>query len=350
MAYAKKTAKNEAYQKLKTDLKEGNPLGNAYLFYGEETYLREYYLGEIRKTLIPAGFEEFNYHALEGKDLTAQSLTEMAEAMPMLAERTLIVVTDWDIYKLGEDQRERLIALLNDLPEYCCVVFVYDTVAYKQNKTVKKLCKAMDDHVTVVEFKAQDTSDLTAWIARRFRALGKQIDRQTAEYLIFLCGGLMTGLAQEISKIGAYAKGDTITQRDIDAVADPVLSAEIFKMTDAVALSDYNKAAAILGDLLKMQEEPIVILAALGSQLRRLYTARMALDAGKDRFWLKQLWSMSSDYPAKLLMQAAGKVDHEWCQTAVIRCQRLDRRMKSEKNMDSEAELKLFLMELAGSR
>ena len=90
MAYAKKTAKNEAYQKLKTDLKEGNPLGNAYLFYGEESYLREYYLGEIRKALIPAGFEEFNYHALEGKELTAQSLTEMAEAMPMMAERTLI--------------------------------------------------------------------------------------------------------------------------------------------------------------------------------------------------------------------------------------------------------------------
>ena len=94
MAYAKKTAKNEAYQKLKTDLKEGNPLGNAYLFYGEESYLREYYLGEIRKRLIPAGFEEFNYHALEGKDLTAQSLTEMAEAMPMMAERPTLRVFD----------------------------------------------------------------------------------------------------------------------------------------------------------------------------------------------------------------------------------------------------------------
>ena len=53
MAYAKKTAKNEAYQKLKTDLKEGNPLGNAYLFYGEESYLREYYLGRT-----PTSFTE----------------------------------------------------------------------------------------------------------------------------------------------------------------------------------------------------------------------------------------------------------------------------------------------------
>ena len=264
----------------------------------------------------------------------------------MMAERTLIVVTDWDIYKLNEDQRERFIALLEDLPEYCCIVFVYDTVAYKQNKTVKKLCKAMDAHVTPIEFKAQDTSDLTAWIARRFRALGKQIDRQTAEYLIFLCGGLMTGLSQEIAKIGAYAKGEVITQRDIDAVADPVLSAEIFKMTDAVSQSDYNKAAAILGDLLKMQEEPIVILAALGSQLRRLYTARMAIDSGKDKYWLMELWEMRSDYPAKLLLQSAKRVSAQWCGDAVKMCQVADLRMKSQRGVDPAEELKLLLARL----
>ena len=39
----------------------------------------------------------------------------------------------------------------------------------------------------------------------------------------------------------------------------------------------------MLGELLRMQTEPIVILAAVGKELRRLYTARMALDAGKDR-------------------------------------------------------------------
>lgn len=179
MAYAKKTAKNEAYQKLKTDLKEGTLWGTPTSFTERRAIFGNTTWGDPENA-DPAGFEEFNYHALEGKDLTAQSLTEMAEAMPMMAERTLIVVTDWDIYKLNEDQRERFIALLEDLPEYCCIVFVYDTVAYKQNKTVKKLCKAMDAHVTPIEFKAQDTSDLTAWIARRFRALGKQIDRQTA--------------------------------------------------------------------------------------------------------------------------------------------------------------------------
>ena len=182
----------------------------------------------------------------------------------MMSERTLIVVTDWDLYKLGEEQREKLISFLDDIPPYCCVVFVYDTVEYKPNRTLKKLTKAIADHVQAVEFRAAENSDLIAWIARRFRALGKDIDRQTAEYLIFTCGGLMTGLVPEITKIGTYAKGKIITQKDIDAVADPVLSAEVFRLSDAVVQGNYDRAAQILGDLLKMQTEPIVILAAPG--------------------------------------------------------------------------------------
>ena len=230
MAYTKKPPKaSEAFQKFKSDLAAGR-IGNAYIFCGEETYLREHYLKDLRDRLIPAGFEEFNYHTLDGKDLTAELLAETAEAMPMLSERTLIVASDFDIFKLNEDQREKLIAFLEDIPPYCCIVFVYDTVDYKPNRTMKKLYKAVTDHVQVVEFRPADNSDLVVWIARRFKALGKEIDRQTAEYLIFTCGGLMTGLVPEIAKIGAYAKGRAITQKDIDAVADPVLSAEVFAL------------------------------------------------------------------------------------------------------------------------
>lgn len=341
----KEPKKSEAFQKLKADLSAGT-VGCAYIFHGEESYLREYYLGELRKQLVPAGFEEFNYHRLEGKDLSVQTLSEMAEAMPMMAERTLIVVTDLDIFKLNEEQRERMIAFLEDIPPYCCVVFVYDTVTYKANGTLKKLNKAINDYVQVVEFKAADNSDLIPWIARRFRALDKEIDRQTAEYLIFLCGGLMTGLVQEIQKIGAYAKGKTVTQKDIDAVAEPVLSAEVFKLSDAVIRKERDRAAAILGELLKMQTEPIMIVAALGSQLRRLHTARIAIDSGKDKYWLMELWEMKSDFQAKLLLSAAKQTTADWCADAVKQCQVLDRRMKSENGIDAAGELKLLLVRL----
>lgn len=350
MANTKKASRRgEALQKLKADLSAGTP-GSAYIFHGEESYLREYYLGELRKKLIPSGFETFNYHALEGKDLTVQALTEMAEAMPMMAERTLIAVTDWDLFRLGEDQREKLIALLEDIPPYCCIVFVFDTLEYKPNRTQKKLCGALDTYVETVEFQAAESRDLLPWISRRFKALGKEIDRQTAEYLIFTCGGLMTGLVPEIEKIAAYAKGKTVTRADVDAVADPVLSAEVFKLSDAVLQGNYDQAASILGDLLKMQTEPIMILAALGSQLRRIWTARLALDSGRDRYWLMELWGMKSDYPAKLLLSAARRTTGEWCAQAVRQCQILDRRMKSERGVDNVGELKLLLVRMAAER
>ena len=60
---AKKATKSEAFQKLKDDLKAGD-IGCAYIFHGEESYLREYYLGEMRKTLVPAGFDFLHWRCV----------------------------------------------------------------------------------------------------------------------------------------------------------------------------------------------------------------------------------------------------------------------------------------------
>lgn len=136
------------FVKLKESLAAGEP-EHVYLFHGEESYLREYYLSELKKTLV-TGFESFNFHRLEGKGLTVQTLTDTVEAMPMMAPRTMVQVTDWDLYKLGEEQRSGLIALLEDFPPYCCLVFVYDQIEYKPNKTYKKLYAAMEDRKSVV--------------------------------------------------------------------------------------------------------------------------------------------------------------------------------------------------------
>ena len=337
------------YEALRAAIRAGVP-ANLYIFYGEERYLLQTMAQQLKDLLIPESFEEFNYHRLTGKGLTVQELAETAEAMPMMAEHTLITVTDMDIFKLDEGQRTALIQLLSDFPPYCTLVFLYEQVTYKRDGKMKKLCAALNEYVQEVEFVQQERSDLLKWLKRRFAATGHDIDQTAADHLLFTCGSLMRGLIPEIEKIAAYAKGERITVADIDAVAEPVLDARIFDMTNAVTARDYDRAAAILSELLRMQTEPIVILAALGKELRRLYTARLALDGGKDRIWLKELWGMSSDYPAKLLLQAARNVDHAWCRQAVKRSQTLDRRMKSERNMDSEGELKLFLMELAGAR
>jgi len=342
----KKKAGSAAYQQLKADLAAGT-LGTLYLFQGEESYLREYYLAEMKKQLVPAGFEAFNYHRLEGKGLTVQTLTEAAEAMPMMAERTMVQVVDWDVYKLPEEQRSALIALLEDFPPYCCLVLVYDQLPYKPNRTYKKLYAALDKHVRQVDFEEQSQSEILKWISRRFRAAGHTIDAPTAEYLVFTCGSLMNGLIPEIGKIAAYARGERITKADIDAVAAPVLEAQVFDMTRAVAEGRFDRAAEVLGSLLKMQEEPFMLLALMGRELRMLYTARVALDEGRDQFWLMERWNMRWSRQAGMLLDNARRVTRDWCAHAVRRCCELDVRLKSAGGVDGAGELELLLMELA---
>ena len=344
MAVKRKTA-DMGLAQLKEAL-SGGVLGNVYIFHGEESYLREFYLSEMKKSLV-AGFESFNYHKLEGKGLTVQNLTETVEAMPMMAQRTMVQVVDWDLYKLNEEQRNGLAALLEDFPPYCCLVIVYDQIEYKPNKTYKKLYAALDKHAQAVKFEEQSQNEILKWVAKRFKAAGHTIDAPTAEHLLFTCGSLMNGLIPEIGKIAAYAKNERITKADIDAVAAPVLEAQVFEMTNAVSKGNFDRAAGVLGTLLKWQEEPFMLLALMGKELRKLHTARIALDTGKDKFWLMERWNMRSDYPARLLLDNAGRVSRDWCARAVKRCYEVDLRNKSVGGVDGADELKLLLMELA---
>ena len=345
----KKEETYPGYEELRAALQSGGP-ANVYIFFGEETYLMQQAVEQLRALLVPAGFEEFNYHRLTGKGLTIQELTEAVEAMPMMSQSTFVTVTDMDVFKLDEAQRTALVSLLEDFPEYCTLVFLYRQLPYKKDGKLKKLTAAVAAHTTEIEFAPQGRQKLQKWVRRRFAAFDKELDDNAIDHLLFTCGSLMDGLVPEINKIAAYAKGKRVTVADIDAVADPVLDARIFDMTNAVTARDYDRAAAVLAELLRMQTEPIAILAVLGRELRQLYTARLALDGKKDAVWVKELWRMTSAYPATKLMEAARSVSRPWCRDAVRRCQTLDRRMKSERNLDAEGALKLFLMELAGAR
>jgi DNA polymerase-3 subunit delta len=341
--------KEDNLQVLKSAIRSGAP-DRFYIFYGEEVFLLHHYFEQLKKLLLDDLTESFNFHKLTQETFDFQTFADSVEAMPMMAEHTLVTVSDLDIFKLDESGRNALAEILSDFPDYCVLIFLYDTIAYKRDGKMKKLCTVLDQFVQEVEFCEQERAALIKWVRRRVLATGHDIDTATVDHLLFTCGTLMTDLVPEIGKIASYAKGQNITIADINAVADPILDAQVFDMTRRITEGKYDDAARILGELLRMQEEPIMILAVIGKELRRLYTARMALDSGKDKQWLKQLWGMKSDYPADLLLKAARKVDHAWCSRAVQQCQVLDRRMKSEKGMDNEAELKLFLMELAGSR
>ena len=343
----KKPVDNTAMRELKRALKEGRPK-RLYLFHGEEAFLREYYLGKLKDALLPAGLEDFNLHTAQGKECSVDWIEQAVDCLPMMSERTLVVVTDFDLFAQADKAKERLTAILSDLPDYCCLVFVYDLLAYKADGR-SKLAALLKEQGAVVNFQRQEQGDLTDWICRQFKKAGKSIDTEDARYLIFLCGDLMHDLASEIGKIAAYAGHTRVTRSDIDAVAIPQMDAVVFQMTDAMARKDFDKAASVLADLLHSREAPVMILSVMGKYFRQLYTARLYLNAGKSRGDFVELWGMKSGYQADKLLDAARRFSLPWCRYAVRRCAETDIVLKSSYGQEGEV-LTALLMELASGR
>ena len=334
---------NAGYQKLKKDLADGTP-GQLYILHGEETYLRDYYLGKLREMLLEGGMGAFNLHEIGAKEITPQRLEEAVDCLPMMGARTLVMVTDYDLFKAGEKDREEYIRIFSQLPDYCCVVFLYDLIDYKGDARTK-LASALKQHGTVVNFVRQDQGDLVDWVRRRFRALGKDIDSRLALDLIFLCGDLMTNLIGEIEKIGAYSRQKHITKADIEVVATPQLDAVVFRMTDAIGEGNFDKAMSVLGELYQMQEPPIKIMWSLGKQMRQIYSARLAMEQGRGASYVASLWGLKP-YPADKLMGSARRFSLKWCRRAVVKCGQTDLAMKST-GQDGQELLTSLLLELS---
>ena len=323
---AKKQAASEGLQELKNAIK-AKALDRLYFFHGEETFLLNHYLGQMKKLTLDELTESFNFHRLNSETFDIRSFADAVENLPMMADSTFVQVDDIDLFKLNEGDRAKMTEILSDIPDYCTVVFTYLTVAWKPDKRLKKLWEAVDGG-NIVEFAKQDQRDLIAWVTRHFASNKKRISTDLCAYLIEITGG-----AEEIRKT------------DIDAVSVPVLDAVVFQMTDLLSSGRYDQALVKLQQLLKMQQEPLAILGAVGGHFRRIGTARTLLDNGRNASQLQKLYGIP-DFAARKTMDAARRFRPEFCRKAAQLVLETDYQMKTSFD-DSERLLELLILQLA---
>lgn len=331
---------NTSLQTLKEDIK-GKQLGRLYFFYGEEAFLLNHYLEQVKKILLDPVTESFNYHFFNNETFELRSFADAVENLPMMAEQTLVLVDDVPLFDLDKATKEAMTGILGDIPDYCTVIFCFETAAFKSDKANKPLLGGG----LAVNFAKQEGRELVAWVSRHFAVAQKKISNDLCAYLIDITGGTMTALAGEISKICAYSDTDEIKKSDIDAVTEPVLDAVVFQMTDMLAKKDYSGALSKMDTLLKMQQEPLVILGTVGSHLRRLGTARTLLDNGKGVGELMKLCGMS-DYPARKMMDAARSFPASFCRTASELVMETDYKIKTSFD-DPKRLLETLILRLA---
>ena len=177
-----------------------------------------------------------------------------------------------------------------------------------------------------------------AWLERRAKALGCMIEPGDASYMIFLCGNSMTNLAGEMEKAAAHTTTGVIKRYNIDAVCSPVLDAVVFDLTDAVTAGRFDRAVALVGELLAQKNNEVMIFTAITRHIQRLYAAKLCAENRSGEKQLMEMIGSKSPYYARQIQNAARRVPLSWLRKAASLCAETDAALRRRRSRPTEAD------------
>mgnify|MGYP001622879480 FL=1 len=267
-------------KELKMQLKNDN-LSKAYFIYGEESYLKEYYVSKIRAKLVSGSFEEFNLHRFDGKQDPVDDILKDADLLPMMGGCNLVLACDYPFDKSENDCKE-IKEYLTDIPETTVLVFWYNSLEpdVKKSARWKGVEAAFAKYGSSISFSRKSETDLVKLLVSGCRKRGAELSQNNARYLISVSGCDIKTLLNEVQKLSAFANGAQITKEMIDKLAVKCLQARIYDLSNAVVRGNYDKAYAVLDSLFAAKEDPVKVLSAISGCFVDMYRVKCAKTAG----------------------------------------------------------------------
>lgn len=253
------------------DIKAGD-LKQAYLLYGEETYLIRQYRDKLLKSMVPEG-DTMNFSAYEGKDINTKEVIDLAETLPFFADYRVILMEGSGLFKSSD---EAFAEYLPTAPASTRFLFVESEVD-KRSKMYKALCKIGN----AVEFVTQTEETLSRWVLGRIRKEGKNITQQAYQLFISKTGTDMENIDRELEKLICYTLDkDTIEPEDVACITTEQTQNKVFEMVDAIASHKQKQALDLYYDLLALREAPMRIMYLITRQFHLLSIVKAMSNQG----------------------------------------------------------------------
>lgn len=248
------------------DIKLGQ-LKNVYVLYGAEAYLLKQYKDKLVKAMVNEG-DNMNFTSFTGKDISTKEVIDLAETMPFLSDRRVILIEDSGFFKSATDD---LADYMEAIPETTFFIFAEKEVD-KRNRLYKACYKAGK----VVEFETQNEQLLARWIGSRIKKEGKNITNEAYQLFIAKTGTDMENIDKELEKLICYTLDKaTIEASDVEAITTEQISNKVFEMVDSIALHNQAKALDLYYDLLALKEPAMRILFLIARQFQILFVVKV---------------------------------------------------------------------------
>ncbi|MGD9650748.1 MAG: DNA polymerase III subunit delta [Candidatus Dadabacteria bacterium] len=257
----KKTAAKAGYAEFSQALASGK-LAPIIVFTGDQTYLAEKAVAELRKGLLGES-GDMGFTLAYGESASGKEIADNASTYPMFSGKKLIVVRNAE--KLPAKETAALEGYFAAPSPSTCLVLDY---------TGGKKPKLPKADIGQYDFSTEK-GGTTGAVVEAARVLGYEISRPAAEALVTMVGEDMRDIQNQLEKIALYKGEDKkITPADVDALTVRTKYADIYQLINAISRKDRKTAYKVLLDLEAAGEEPLSILGLVTWRFRLLWRAK----------------------------------------------------------------------------
>jgi len=232
-----------------------------FLFYGEEDFLIEQKINELKADL--------SVETIDGEDSELEHIVNALQTQSMLWGSRLIIIRNVD---LKMETWDAVAPSLKIISPGTKVVFWVTSFSRRS-----KLFKMVEEVGEVCEFKpfaAWEQDRVIFWIEKKVKSSGKQIEPATAVRLQEVCGSNLRKLSSEIDKLITFVgENKEIGVQDVLALASPG-EINVFALSNALAEKDLKGSLSAFSLLCKNKVEFFRILSLLANQYRTMLFAK----------------------------------------------------------------------------
>ncbi|WP_046173884.1 DNA polymerase III subunit delta [Domibacillus indicus] len=308
------------------ELKSGR-FRSLYLLYGPEQYFIEEARQLLLKSVLDKDGSDLNINSFDMTEVPVETAIEEAETLPFLGDRKLVFVHNPLFFTAEkvkiEHNVKKLEQYLQDPAPFTILVF---QGRFEKLDERKKLTKLIKKQAGVLEAKRPAERELAGWIKSKAAEEGAVIEGEAIQQLLAIAGFHLSVLAMEIAKLALHAgEGNEITEEHVAALTSRTLESDIFRLVDRIVTGQLQEALRIYYDLIRLNEEPLKILAVIAGQFRLIYQVKELVKKGYGQqqiagqlkvhpFRVKIAGSQAqafSEHQLSVIMQMLAECDYE---------------------------------------
>ncbi len=326
--------KEDAFRK---QLKKG--LSGAYLFFGEEDYLKSFSLKSARELICgDPTFAIFNDIQIDPLDYTPNTLVNALMPLPMMEEKKIVTINGLALSTIKGADFEELVEAIASIKEYDYNILIISVPAgyFDEGNLPKSPSKqliALSEIMTPVHFEVISGSRLTAWVGKHFEHNGASASPKVCEMLIEKCGKSMFTLSNETEKLAYYVLQNnrtTVTAEDVENVACSVLTADAYALANAILDCRYADAIDALNVMKFRRIDPIFVMPEVSRVICDLFAIKALQEEGHGISEIVRILKplKMNEYKVKLYAGVAAAKTRESFERALMLCSEADLSLK----------------------